>query len=70
MSSTPLPAALDMQVSDVNAFFASKAYTNKIKRMESEGKLWVALIGRGDGTIRAIGESIKAQARFARHRRR
>lgn len=70
MSATPLPDALDMPASEVTGFFASKAYLNKIKRIESEGKLWLALIGRGDGTIRAIGESIKAQGRFARHRRR
>lgn len=59
-----------MPVSDVNGFFESKAYMNKIKRTESEGKLWLAAIGRGDGIIKAVGESIKAQARFARSRRR
>jgi hypothetical protein len=54
-SSTSYPEAMRMGISDARDFLESKAFETWVKNRELEQKVQLALVGRLDGVIKAIG---------------
>ncbi|MGS0741333.1 hypothetical protein ACVBEF_05815 [Glaciimonas sp. GG7] len=62
-SSTSYPDAMRMCLSDAREFLSAKAFASWIKNREMEQKVQLALVGRLDGVIKAIGALGKAIGR-------
>lgn len=60
---TPFPQALDLPMSLVTAYLESRGVKNRAKVAEAQGKNVVAVIGRIDGVVKAIGGLAKAIGR-------
>lgn len=59
---TPYPQALALRMSYAKAYFETAMHTQRMKAMESEKTMELAVIGRLDGVIKAIGYLGKALA--------
>lgn len=57
---TPYPQALALRMSYAKAYFESAMHKQRAKSMEGEKAMEMAVIGRLDGVIKAIGHLGKA----------
>jgi hypothetical protein len=60
---TPYPQALDLPLSFLRSYFESEVYQQDAKAQEARQKLDVAVVGRLDVVIKALGALGKALVR-------